>query len=66
MAECSFCGKSIVKGTGKMFVYTSGKIARFCTNKCEKNLIKLKRKPLTTKWTKAYQVEKSKRVASSQ
>ena len=62
MVKCSFCQKSIEKGTGKMFVYASGKIINFCTNKCEKNLLKLKRKPLKVKWTGAYQQEKQKKV----
>jgi len=62
MADCTFCGTSIKKGTGKMYVFTSGKIARFCTNKCEKNLIKLKRKPLRSKWTQPYKNEKEKKI----
>ena len=37
-----------------MFVFISGKILNFCSNRCEKNLHKLKRKPLTVKWTEAY------------
>lgn len=65
MARCSFCGKSIEKGTGKMFVYTSGKVDKFCSNGCEKNLLKLKRKPLQTKWTGAYHAEKQKRVQNN-
>jgi large subunit ribosomal protein L24e len=60
MPKCTFCGESIKKGTGKIFVYASGKIVHFCTNKCEKNLLKLKRKPLQTKWTEAYRNEKHK------
>ena len=51
MARCSFCGTPIKKGTGKMFVKTDGKILYFCSNKCEKNLLKLKRKPRDVKWT---------------
>lgn len=54
MANCSFCGKSIEKGTGKMFVFKNGKISNFCTNKCEKNMLKLKRKPHQIKWTKDF------------
>ncbi|HLC81713.1 MAG TPA: 50S ribosomal protein L24e [Candidatus Nanoarchaeia archaeon] len=60
MAKCTFCGEQIEKGTGKMFVYISGKIANFCSNKCEKNLLKLKRKPLETRWTQAYRQEHKK------
>jgi len=54
MAKCSFCGKNIEKGTGKIFVYVTGKKEYFCSSKCEKNLLKLKRKPSKFKWTKNY------------
>ena len=54
MAKCSFCGNNIAKGTGKMFVYADGKILNFCSSKCEKNLLKLNRKPRKFKWTKYY------------
>ena len=60
MPKCNFCGKQLVKGMGKMFVYSNGKIAHFCTLKCEKNLLVLKRKPLQTKWTEAYHSDKTK------
>lgn len=60
MPKCSFCGKSMEKGIGKMFVYVSGKIDFFCSNKCEKNLLKLKRKPLRVKWTEDYRREHRK------
>lgn len=43
-----------------MMVFISGKINYFCSNKCEKNLLKLKRKPLETKWTEAYRKEHGK------
>jgi large subunit ribosomal protein L24e len=51
MATCSFCNKEIKRGTGKMFVRNDGRIYHFCTHKCEKNLLKLKRKPVKFKWT---------------
>lgn len=60
MPKCNFCGKSIEQGTGKMFVYNSGKIDNFCSNKCEKNLHKLKRKPLKVRWTESYRQEHKK------
>ncbi len=50
MVKCSFCGDSIKPGTGKMYVKKDGKIFYFCSMKCEKNLLKLKRKPHLTKW----------------
>ena len=54
MANCTFCGKSIIKGTGKIYVFKNGKIVNFCTLKCEKNMLKLKRKPHKVKWTKEH------------
>lgn len=51
---CSFCGKEIEIGTGKMFVKRDGKIFYFCSRKCEKNMFELKRNPRKLKWTKYY------------
>ncbi len=53
MATCSFCGLNIEQGTGKIYVKKDAKILYFCSMKCEKNLLKLERKPRTTKWTTA-------------
>lgn len=52
MVKCSFCNKDIEKGTGKIVVSKIGKINRFCSMKCEKNMLKLKRKPINFKWTR--------------
>ncbi len=49
--KCSFCGHEIDVGTGKMFVFKTGKVNYFCTQKCEKNQLKLKRKSRFLKWT---------------
>ncbi len=58
MAKCSFCGESIEKGTGMIFVKKDGKVLNFCSKKCEKHVFKLKRKPMSTKWTQPAQKEK--------
>lgn len=58
MVECSFCGKAIPAGTGKMFVKTDGKVFYFCSMKCEKNMLKLGRKPRNVRWTNLAQKEK--------
>jgi len=50
MVKCSFCGGQIEQGTGKTYVYKTGKIDQFCSSKCEKNLLKLKRNPTKIKW----------------
>ncbi len=49
--KCTFCGKEITPGTGKMYVKKDSKVFYFCSRKCEKNLLKLKRKPNVTKWS---------------
>ena len=54
MITCSFCGKDIEQGTGKMYVKLDGKVLNFCSSKCEKNMVVLGRKPRNTKWTKEF------------
>lgn len=54
MAKCTFCGIVIPRGTGKMFVKKDAKILYFCSSKCEKNMLKLRRKPITTRWSGRY------------
>ena len=69
MAEtrvCSFCGATIEPGTGKMFVKKDGTILNFCTNKCYKNMIELKRVPRTTAWTAKFAVEKDARIKANE
>jgi large subunit ribosomal protein L24e len=52
MAKCSFCGKLIEKGTGILYVKKDGKVLYFDKRKCEKNMLKLKRKPVNFKWAR--------------
>ncbi|MDI9646441.1 MAG: 50S ribosomal protein L24e [Archaeoglobales archaeon] len=52
--NCSFCGHEIEPGTGKMLVRRDGRILYFCSRKCEKNMLELKRNPRKLKWTKFY------------
>ncbi|HLC65746.1 MAG TPA: 50S ribosomal protein L24e [Candidatus Nanoarchaeia archaeon] len=54
MAKCTFCGRVIELGTGKIYVLKEGKVLNFCSSKCEKNQIKLNRKPIKTKWSQRY------------
>lgn len=60
--KCSFCYKEIEPGTGKAYVKKDGTIFNFCTSKCYKNMIELKRIPRTTAWTDKAAFEKSIRV----
>ncbi len=51
---CSFCGVKIEPGTGRMHVLKDGSVHHFCSNKCHKNMFKLKRVPRRVKWSEHY------------
>ncbi len=51
---CEFCGKEIEPGTGLMYVKLDGSIHWYCSSKCFKNAVKLRRDPRKLKWTKHY------------
>jgi large subunit ribosomal protein L24e len=48
--KCSFCDISLEPGTGKMFVKRDGTVLYFCSSKCERNMLKLRRKRRKLKW----------------
>ncbi|MEB3773914.1 MAG: 50S ribosomal protein L24e [Desulfurococcales archaeon] len=47
---CSYCGRRIEPGTGLMFVTRRGDILWFCSSKCYKNFMKLRRRPDRQEW----------------
>ncbi|OYT30866.1 MAG: 50S ribosomal protein L24 [Thermoprotei archaeon] len=49
--RCSFCGRVIQPGKGMMYVRNDGSILRFCSSKCYKSMLKLRRDPRKLKWT---------------
>lgn len=55
--KCSFCSKDMVVGTGMMYVRNDGTILRFCSSKCRKNMLELKRIPRHLKWSSKPKVE---------
>ena len=64
--KCSFCYREIEPGTGKMFVKKDGTVLHFCTNKCYKNMIELKRVARTTEWTEKAAKEKAARLKAAE
>jgi large subunit ribosomal protein L24e len=60
--ECSFCGREIRKGLESNYVTSKGKIHSFCSSKCEKNMLKLRRNKRNVKWTEEYRREKEARL----
>jgi large subunit ribosomal protein L24e len=59
---CTFCGHEIEPGTGRMYVRKDGVVYQFCTSKCYKNMIELKRVPRRTTWTTWHAREKETRM----
>lgn len=58
--KCSFCGSEAPLGTGLMYVKKEGTVFFFCSSKCERNLLKLKRNPRKSKWTEAHRKAEGK------
>ena len=52
--KCSFCGKEFPPATGLALIKNDGSIFYFCSTKCRKNMIDLKRDPRKLKWTEFY------------
>lgn len=57
--KCSFCGKPIPKGNGKILVKNSGQIFHFCDSKCDKNFA-MGRQGKYVKWTETAKSLKGK------
>lgn len=51
---CSFCERTVPKGSGTMLVKNDGTVLWFCSSKCKKNMLELKRDARKIKWTKRY------------
>jgi len=49
--KCSFCSRDMNVGTGLVYVKNDGTILRFCSSKCRKNMIELKRTARHRKWS---------------
>jgi large subunit ribosomal protein L24e len=54
LRNCFFCGQRLSPASGIMLVKNDGSIQWTCSNKCKKNLRKLKRDPRKMKWTNKY------------
>jgi len=52
--RCSFCGGEISAGTGTAYVRNDGSMLWFCSSKCRKNMLHLKRDPRKLKWTEKH------------
>ena len=51
---CSYCGEQIPPGEGMMYIRANGEVYQFCTKKCRKYQVKLKKHARKVRWTKYY------------
>lgn len=54
MVKCAFCGREEQPFRGIHLIKNDGSIDFFCSSKCRKNALKLKRDKRKLKWTSAY------------
>jgi len=52
LKKCTFCGKEIALGNGTMHIKNNGDISWFCSSKCRKNTLDLKRDYRKYKWAR--------------
>ncbi|MBW3582420.1 MAG: 50S ribosomal protein L24e [Euryarchaeota archaeon] len=52
---CSFCGNNVEPGTGMMYIKRDGTVLMFCTSKCRKNMLELKRVPRRVRWSQHFE-----------
>jgi large subunit ribosomal protein L24e len=53
MSNCTFCDDPLTKGTGIMYIKKDGTLFYFCSSKCKKNALTLKREGRRQGWTEA-------------
>ena len=54
MVKCIFCGKEEYAFKGLHLIKNDGTIAYFCSSKCRRNALNLKRDKRRIRWTKAF------------
>ncbi len=60
MVKCVFCGKEEHSFIGIHVIGNDGNVNYYCSSKCRKNALKLKRDKRKQKWTFAYREEAKK------
>ena len=60
MVKCVFCGKEEHSFMGVHLIKNDGSVNFFCSSKCRKNAVKLKRDKKKFKWTAAFHEQRGK------
>jgi large subunit ribosomal protein L24e len=53
MPNCSFCKNSISDGKDRIYAKKDGTVFHFCSSKCKRNALNLKREGRRQNWTTA-------------
>jgi large subunit ribosomal protein L24e len=62
MTKCVFCGIEESPYRGVSLIKNDGTVNFFCSGKCRKNALNLKRDKKKFKWTEAYRITREKAV----
>jgi len=60
MAKCVFCGREENDFMGVHLIQNDGAVSFFCSSKCRKNTLKLKRDKRKVRWTEAFYITRDK------
>ena len=60
MPKCIFCGKDESHYKGINVIKNDGTISYFCSSKCRKNALKLKRDKRKVRWAEAFHITREK------
>jgi len=63
MAKCIFCGKEQDDFKGAFLMKNDGTVNYYCSGKCQKNHLKLKRDKRKVRWTEAFHLVRAKRLS---
>lgn len=62
MTKCVFCGREESQYRGLHLIRNVGTVDFFCSSKCRKNVMKLKRDKRKVRWTEASSIVRKKKV----
>jgi large subunit ribosomal protein L24e len=63
MTKCVFCGREEPPYKGVHLITNDGSMNFYCSSKCRRNALNLKRDKKRLKWTEAYRIVKAKTAA---
>lgn len=60
MVKCFFCGRDESPHKGLHLIRNDGTVSYFCSSKCRKNTLNLKRDKRKIKWAEAFHIAREK------